>query len=225
MGDAVDNSPVVTFAMKGSHEFQKYAFTIAVTIVVLTVHLLLQKYLWKPLRMRRIMTKQGVAAAPFHIVVGSLPECFAFMSKYSGDLHVDDHYDATPTVSPMNTLYFPKNGIVVSPYSTPANPVYYMSMLFADSYLNPCAFGMPDRKLLSLRVGIGTAAYNPWPRIRKRSSLDEKQWLWKGQAERLHPWTNYWPWIAGHCRRGSSACYPSTHTKPLFFPRSNQGMH
>ncbi|KAG0564880.1 hypothetical protein KC19_8G147200 [Ceratodon purpureus] len=109
MGDAVDNSPVVTFAMKGSHEFQKYAFTIAVTIVVLTVHLLLQKYLWKPLRMRRIMTKQGVAAAPFHIVVGSLPECFAFMSKYSGDLHVDDHYDATPTVSPMNTLYFPKN--------------------------------------------------------------------------------------------------------------------
>jgi hypothetical protein len=81
-----------------------------VTVVALAVHALLQKLLWAPLRMRRIMIRQGVAVAPFHFVVGSLPECFAFANKFSGDLHVENHYDSTPTVSPMNTLYFPKDG-------------------------------------------------------------------------------------------------------------------
>lgn len=107
-----------------THELRNSLVVVVVSVVVFAVVALVRRLLWQPLRMRRTMIKQGVAAAPFHFLVGSLPECFAYAAKFSGDLHVDDHYDSTPTVSPMNILYFPKNGMVASSLEL-AHPVSY----------------------------------------------------------------------------------------------------
>jgi hypothetical protein len=96
------------------NEIRNALLVAALTTVVIAVVVQLHKLLWRPLRMRRIMAKQGIGAAPFRILFGNLTECAKYAAKFPEDLHVDNHYDSLSTVSPQFALFFPNNGVTFS---------------------------------------------------------------------------------------------------------------
>ena len=98
-------------AMERSHdELQNALVVVMLTIIAMSVGALLRKLLWVPMKMRRIMAKQGVGVTPFHILFGNIKECVAYAAKFPEDCHVDGYYESTPTVYPQHALYFPQYG-------------------------------------------------------------------------------------------------------------------
>lgn len=62
---------------------------IAITAVIYHILLLVKTVVWEPLRLRRIMMKQGVKGPPFHLLVGNLPEALAFGQSQPEALALD----------------------------------------------------------------------------------------------------------------------------------------
>ena len=85
--------------------------TTVTSAIYKTVVPAVRKHMWEPLRLWRIMVKQGVQGPPFRFLLGNSPELFAFEKTFPDDIAQDGiHYDIGPTVTPQYTLYFPKYG-------------------------------------------------------------------------------------------------------------------
>lgn len=85
---------------------------VAVGAIVYQVIKFLWNAVWEPLRLRRIMEKQGVRGPPFRFLVGNLMEANAFSESCPESLPLDNYANLSPTVTPHYALYFPKYGNV-----------------------------------------------------------------------------------------------------------------
>ncbi|KAG0601785.1 hypothetical protein M758_11G139500 [Ceratodon purpureus] len=87
------------------------ALTLAAGAVLVKLLAFLRTVLWEPLRLKRIMQRQGVGGPPFRFLIGSLPEAAAYGQTFPEALPLgDDFSDFSPTVTPQYSLYFPKYG-------------------------------------------------------------------------------------------------------------------
>lgn len=84
---------------------------VAVGAIVYQVMKFLRNAVWEPLRLRRIMEKQGVRGPPFHFFLGKA-EANAFSESCPEALPLDKYANLSPTVTPHYALYFPKYGTV-----------------------------------------------------------------------------------------------------------------
>lgn len=69
---------------------------------------LLWKGLWTPLRLRRIMAKQGVQGPPFRFLFGQVREYMAYRDSFPEVVPLNSYADFSPTVTPQYALFFPK---------------------------------------------------------------------------------------------------------------------
>ncbi|KAG0557612.1 hypothetical protein KC19_11G143800 [Ceratodon purpureus] len=87
------------------------ALTLAASAVFVKLLAILRTVLWEPLRLKRVMQRQGVGGPPFRFLVGNLPEAVAYGQSFPEALPLDDDFsDFSPTVTPQYSLYFPKYG-------------------------------------------------------------------------------------------------------------------
>jgi cytokinin trans-hydroxylase len=82
----------------------------ALAVVALTAWIIrvFVRIIWEPLRLRRIMAKQGVHGPPFRPLVGNLLEAEAFRNSQPEIVPFD--YSNHSTVAPQHALYRPKYG-------------------------------------------------------------------------------------------------------------------
>lgn len=84
----------------------------AVAVVALTLigyeifNKVLWRGLWTPLRLRRILVKQGVQGPPFRFPFGQVLEFIAYMNSFPEVVPMDSYADLSPTVTPQYALYF-----------------------------------------------------------------------------------------------------------------------
>lgn len=71
--------------------------TLPTSAIVVPFVTMARTFLREPLRLRRIMAKQGVNGAPFRLFFGNSPECYAYDQSFPGSL---------PTVTPQDALHF-----------------------------------------------------------------------------------------------------------------------
>jgi len=64
--------------------------------------------LWEPLRLRRIMAKQGVKGPPFRFLVGQVPDQKLYMESMPEVVPIDSFAALSPTVTPHYALFFSK---------------------------------------------------------------------------------------------------------------------
>lgn len=83
---------------------------VVASVIVYSVIKFLRVSVWQPLRLRRIMAKQGVSGPPFRFVRGQFVEMWKFTESFPDALPIDDFANLTPTVTPQNALYYPKYG-------------------------------------------------------------------------------------------------------------------
>ena len=88
--------------------------TIAACSLLTSVLRLVKLYLYDPIRISRIMAKQGVRGPPFIPVVGSAHEIGACEKSFPESLPLDDHYGLLPTVKTQFHLFFPQFGKCLS---------------------------------------------------------------------------------------------------------------
>lgn len=96
----------------------------ALAVVVATVAILrvLHGIIWEPLRLLRIMNKQGVHGPPFLPVVGNIHEFEAYRSSLPEILPFD--YSNHSGVAPQHALYGPKYGNLLDIYLA-----FYLAMI------------------------------------------------------------------------------------------------
>ena len=95
------------------------ALTLAGGAVLVKLAALLRTVLWEPLKLKRVMARQGVGGPPFRFLVGNLPEAAAYGQSFPEALPLDDDDfgDYSPTVTPQYALYFPKYGTCMGNYT------------------------------------------------------------------------------------------------------------
>lgn len=81
-----------------------------VTLAASAIWAILLKYVWEPLRMKRIMGKQGVTGPPYRFLFGNILELIAHQKSQPVLPLDDDHYSLCPGILPHHTLYAPKYG-------------------------------------------------------------------------------------------------------------------
>lgn len=81
---------------------------VAVLILSAVAYQVLWKGLWEPLRLGRIMAKQGVKGTPFQFLVGQFHEQKEFLESLPAVIPVDSYGALSPTVTPQYALYFPR---------------------------------------------------------------------------------------------------------------------
>jgi hypothetical protein len=82
----------------------------AASSFVTTIVKLVKIYFYDPLRISRIMTKQGVRGPPFIPILGSALEIGAFEKTLPESMPLDEHYGLLPTVKSQFHLFFPRFG-------------------------------------------------------------------------------------------------------------------
>lgn len=91
---------------------------LAVVVASVIVHLVVFKFvraaLWEPLRLRRIMNKQGVRGPPFKFLLGQYMDMVRFSESFPETLAMDELANLSPTVTPQYAMYFPKYGAYAS---------------------------------------------------------------------------------------------------------------
>jgi len=86
------------------------AAMVASVIVYHVIFKFVRAALLEPLRLRRIMTKQGVSGPPFKFLLGHYPAMVKFSESFPETLAMDNLANLSPTVSPQYAMYFPKYG-------------------------------------------------------------------------------------------------------------------
>jgi len=81
---------------------------VALLILSAVAYQVVWKGLWEPLRLGRIMAKQGIKGPPFRFLVGQFPEQKEFLESLPDVIPVDSYAALSPTVTPQYALYFPK---------------------------------------------------------------------------------------------------------------------
>ncbi|KAG0605431.1 hypothetical protein M758_9G058500 [Ceratodon purpureus] len=83
--------------------------TVAASAAMVPLVTMVRTFLWEPLRLRRIMAKQGVKGPPIRFFFGDSPEYGAYAQAFPESLPLafDDY---APTVTPHHALYFSKFG-------------------------------------------------------------------------------------------------------------------
>lgn len=84
-------------------------FTVVASAIFLKGLELVKYFLLEPLRLKRVMAKQGLKGPPFRPIFGNIPEIFQFRQKYPEDLALDD-YDSARIISPHYAKYIPIYG-------------------------------------------------------------------------------------------------------------------
>lgn len=82
----------------------------AASAIVSSIVRLVKCYLYDPLTISRIMTKQGVRGPPFIPILGSANELVAYEKTFPESMPLDEHYGLLPTVKSQFHLYFPRFG-------------------------------------------------------------------------------------------------------------------
>ena len=109
---------------------------VAVGAIVYQVMKFLWNAVWEPLRLRRIMEKQGLRGPPFRFLVGSLKEANAFSESCPESLPLDNYANLSPTVTPHYALYFPKYGTVCELLVISGGQSYVTLILLKEGYLH-----------------------------------------------------------------------------------------
>lgn len=79
---------------------------VVASVLVYHVLKLARNVLWEPLRLRRIMAKQGIGGPPF----GHGMETFKFAQSFPDNIPMNDFANFSPTVTPQYAMYFPRYG-------------------------------------------------------------------------------------------------------------------
>lgn len=89
---------------------------VAVVVAVLAWQVLrvLWTGVWEPLRLRRVMAKQGLKGPPFKFLIGHLFEAAEFAESFPRSLPLGNYANFAPTVMPQYALYCPKYGTPLS---------------------------------------------------------------------------------------------------------------
>ena len=82
----------------------------AASSVVTSIVRLVKLYFYDPIRITRIMAKQGVRGPSFIPFLGSAHELVAFEKTFPEAMPLDDHYGLLPTVKSQFHLFFPRFG-------------------------------------------------------------------------------------------------------------------
>lgn len=117
-------------------EVKNAVAVVAVGAIVYQVMKFLWNAVWEPLRLRRIMEKQGVRGPPFRFLVGSLMEANAFSESCPEFLPLDNYANLSPTVTPHYALYFPKFGTVCELLFISGDQSYFINSF--ERRLSPC---------------------------------------------------------------------------------------
>jgi cytochrome P450 len=83
---------------------------VVATVVVYHVLKFVRNALWEPLRLRRIMAKQGIEGPPFRLLLGFVMETEKITQSFPDNLPMNDFANLSPTVTPQYASYFPKYG-------------------------------------------------------------------------------------------------------------------
>lgn len=100
---------------------------------VTTIVKLVKMYFYDPLRISRIMAKQGVRGPPFIPILGSALEIGAFEKTLPESMPLDEHYGLLPTVKSQFHLFFPRFGKFstadLEPRPSPLASISFQSLL------------------------------------------------------------------------------------------------
>ncbi|KAG0586563.1 hypothetical protein KC19_2G100300 [Ceratodon purpureus] len=83
---------------------------LVVGVIVMKVLKFLHRAVWEPLRLRRIMEKQGLKGPPYRFLFGQVYETVAFQDSFPEAMPLDNYANLSPTVTPQCALFFPKYG-------------------------------------------------------------------------------------------------------------------
>jgi len=139
---------------------------LAVVTLSLIVHQLVTKVLWnglwEPLRLRRIMTKQGVKALPFRFLVGQLPDQKVYLDSIPEVVPIDSYAALSPTVTPQYALFFPKFPGMdwISPVNTFLAGV--MGFMLDDSYMDSTMVCANCNDMLTVCEHLGEKYFLYW---------------------------------------------------------------
>jgi len=87
---------------------------VVATVLVYKVLKLLWIGVWEPLRLRRVMARQGVKGPPFKFLIGDLIDMGKFAGSFPEALPLGSYADFSPTVTPQYALFCPKYGMPAS---------------------------------------------------------------------------------------------------------------
>nr|PNR50683.1 hypothetical protein PHYPA_009869 [Physcomitrium patens] len=83
---------------------------VVASVIVYSVIKFLRDSVWEPLRLSRIMAKQGVSGPPFRFLLGQYMEMVKFTESFPDVMPINDFANMSPTVTPQNALYYLKYG-------------------------------------------------------------------------------------------------------------------
>lgn len=109
----VDN-PGAAMAMMMTGDVTNALAVMAASVIVYRVMKFLWDAVWEPLRLGRIMAKQGVRGPPFRFLFGQFLEMDKFAKSFPENLPLDGFADLLPTSTPQFALYFSKYGTTYS---------------------------------------------------------------------------------------------------------------
>jgi len=89
------------------------AVVVATVIVYHVIFKFVRAAVLEPLRLRRIMTKQGVRGPPFKFLLGQYTDMVKFSESFPETLAMDNLANLSTTVSPQYAMYFPKYGTLL----------------------------------------------------------------------------------------------------------------
>lgn len=93
-----------------SAEVRSALAAVVASVIVYHVVKFLRNAVWEPLRLRRIMSKQGVSGPPFRFLLGQILDMVKFAQSFPDNLPMDNFANLSPTVMPQYALYIPKYG-------------------------------------------------------------------------------------------------------------------
>ncbi|KAG0563350.1 hypothetical protein KC19_8G023700 [Ceratodon purpureus] len=93
-----------------SREVRNALAAVAISVVAYKLVKFLWTVFWEPLRLLRIMTKQGVKGPPFRPLIGHIFEPVAFAESFPEVLPLGNYDNLSPTITPQYALYCPKYG-------------------------------------------------------------------------------------------------------------------
>ncbi|KAG0607683.1 hypothetical protein M758_8G047300 [Ceratodon purpureus] len=141
------------------HALVVVVLAFAASSFVTSILRLVKLYFYDPIRISRIMAKQGVRGPPFIPIVGSAHEIGAFEKSFPESMPLEEHYGLLPTVKTQFHLFFPRFGQRFIYYRGPQVKLVSRDPQFAKEVLS-LKYGFFERHpddvaMLQNIVGLG----------------------------------------------------------------------